>query len=318
MEKDRFDSNSDNGNNPDKSPDWEKMVGQAYAFKGQTTTNGYHDSAQEKKGVESIGTNTYLSVVIPAYNEARRLPTTLDKVLKWLDSQPYHSEVVVVDDGSKDSTAAIVQRLMQSRQTANEDDSQRSRLRLIENPHRGKAFAVRTGMLQGCGDFILFSDADLATPVNEASKLLFWLDQGFDVAIGSREGVGARRYGEPYYRHVMGRAFNLLVRLITGSPFQDTQCGFKAFTRHSAHDLFHRVKLYNDGDEGANKVQGAMVTGFDVEVLFLALKKGYRVKEVPVEWYHVPGSKVNPVKDSLRNLGDVLTVRWNDLKGKYR
>jgi glycosyltransferase involved in cell wall biosynthesis len=223
--------------------------------------------------------------------------------------------VVVVDDGSSDDTVAVVQRLMQQYLSNTGDETPKCQVRLIENPHRGKGFTVRSGMLQGCGEFILFSDADLCTPISETNKLLFWLDQGFDIAIGSREGIGARRYGEPFYRHLMGRVFNLIVRVVTNSPFQDTQCGFKAFTRAAAYDLFQRVQLYG---ENSPQIQGAMVTGFDVEVLFLALKYNYRVKEVPVEWYHVAGSKVSPVKDSLRMLRDIASVRLNDIKGLYR
>lgn len=283
------------------------QVGRATAFESEIPTR-----------------NLYLSLIIPAYNEARRLPETLDKVLKWLENQPFQSEVVVVDDGSEDTTTTIVQRLMQQRHPnlvgaapsrTRPTKAVHCELRLIENPHRGKAYAVRTGMLEGRGQFIFFADADLATPISETSKLLFWLDQGFDVVIGSREGVGARRFSEPYYRHLMGRIFNLIVRVLTNSPFQDTQCGFKAFTRRAAYDLFQRVQLYTADNQS---VRGAMVTGFDVEVLFLALKQGYRVKEVPVEWYHVSGSKVNPIKDSLRNFRDVLSVRFNDIKGVYR
>ncbi len=262
-----------------------------------------------------VGTGeVYLTVVIPAYNEERRLPESLAKVLTWLDEQAYRSEVLVIDDGSDDSTIQTLQRTIEERQTRQNEEAGHCRLSVVANPHRGKAFTVRTGMLQGQGRYILFSDADFSTPIEDVSKLLPWLEQNYDVAIGSREGKGAQRYDEPFYRHLMGRVFNLLVKLVTFSPFEDTQCGFKAFRREVAHDLFSRVQLYG---ENSGPVQGAMVTGFDVEILFLARKRGYKVREVPVYWYHFNGSKVNPFKDSLRMIGDILKVRLNDWRGLY-
>jgi dolichyl-phosphate beta-glucosyltransferase len=265
---------------------------------------------------EEIGTSElFLSVVIPAYNEERRLPESLATVLEWLDQQSYRSEVLIVDDGSEDATVEVVQKAIAQRQDKEKAEETGCHLQLVANEHRGKAYAVRSGMLQGQGRYILFSDADFSTPIVDTEKLLAWLEQGYDVAIGSREGQEAHRYDEPFYRHLMGRVFNLLVRTMTFSGFQDTQCGFKAFTRAAAQDLFKSVQLYG---ENSKKVKGAMVTGFDVEVLFLARKKGYKVREVPVQWYHVGGSKVSPIKDSLRMVGDVLKVRLNDLRGLYR
>jgi dolichyl-phosphate beta-glucosyltransferase len=245
-----------------------------------------------------------VSVVIPAYNEMRRLPTTLARVQTYLRAQPYAYELLVVDDGSADDTAATAER-------AAAGDP---RVRVIRNPHMGKGVTVRAGMLAATGRYIVYSDADLSTPIEEFDKLLAWLRQGYDIAIGSREGQGARRYNEPGYRHFMGRVFNKMVQVIALRQFNDTQCGFKAFTREASEDLFRRVQIYGDN---AGQVKGAMVTGFDVEVLYLALKRGYRVKEVPVEWYYASGSKVNPARDSLRLLGDVFRVRWNDVRGKY-
>jgi glycosyltransferase involved in cell wall biosynthesis len=248
----------------------------------------------------------YLTIVIPAYNEARRLPTTLATVWAYLGRQPYQAEVIVVDDGSEDNTAALVEAL----------NTAAAPVRLIRNPHLGKGATVRTGMLAGGGRYILYSDADFSTPIDEIEKLLPWLeDHEYDIAIGSREGQGARRIGEPGYRHLMGRVFNTLVRIIALRQFADTQCGFKCFTRAAAHDLFRQVQLYG---EGAEQVKGARVTGFDVEVLYLALKRGYKVKEVPVKWIYFSGSKVNPAADSLRLLLDVVKVRLNDMQGKYR
>ncbi len=246
----------------------------------------------------------YLSVVIPAYNESVRLPTTLQKVVAYLEAQPYPAEVLVVDDGSTDNTVAL----------AKEIAAEHPIVRVIENDHRGKGYTVRTGMLAGAGKFILFSDADLAVPIEETGKLLAHLQEGYDVVIGSREGQGAKRIDEPWLRHFMGRVFNFFIHLIALRGFQDTQCGFKAFTREATQDLFNRVQLYG---ENAARITEAAVTGFDVEVLFLAVKLGYRVKEVPVTWIYGEETKVNPLKDSWRNLKDVIAVRWNDLSGKY-
>lgn len=245
-----------------------------------------------------------VTVVIPAYNEARRLPTTLARVQEYLNGQPYSYELLVVDDGSSDNTAELAAAVA----------AIDSRVRVIRNPHMGKGVTVRTGMLAALGRYILYSDADLSTPISELTKLLAWLEKGYDIAIGSREGQGARRYGEPGYRHLMGRVFNTFVQLIALRQFNDTQCGFKAFTREATQDLFRAVQIYGDN---AGQVKGAMVTGFDVEVLYLALKRRYRVKEVPVEWYYASGSKVSPVRDSLRLVRDVVHVRWNDIRGKY-
>ena len=259
----------------------------------------------ETEGAAAEGTQEpYLSVVIPAYNEEARLPDTLDKVMGYLAGQPYAYEVIVVDDGSADSTADLVD-------TAAE---KYPALRVIRNPHRGKGYAVRTGVLEARGKYILYSDADLSAPIEEVEKLLPYLRGRYQVAMGSREGVGAARYDEPYYRHLMGRVFNTFVKLVALPRFNDTQCGFKAFKRDAAHRLFRGLHLYGDK---SGEVQGAMVTGFDVEVLYLALKWGYRVKEVPIRWYYSKGANVNPIKDSYRMLKDILKVRLNDLRGRY-
>jgi len=246
----------------------------------------------------------YLSVIIPAYNEAIRLPKTINTILTYLKQQSYSVEMLVVDDGSADNTVALAKELAQKY----------PEVRVIENDHRGKGYTVRTGMLQGSGKYILFSDADLATPIEEIEKLLPYLEDGYDVVIGSREGQGARRIGEPFYRHLMGRIFNFIIRLITLGGFQDTQCGFKVFTHKAAHDLFTRAQLYG---ENARQIKEAAVTGFDVEILFLAVKYGYRVKEVPVKLIYGDETKVNPLKDSWRNFKDVVSVRLNDLTGRY-
>ena len=262
------------------------------------------DAGESK--ITQLQSEPYLSIVIPSYNEERRLPGTLSKVTAYLQAKGRSAEIWVVDDGSSDHTTAVVEQA----------SAANPMVHLIRNEHRGKAYAVRTGMLAASGQFVLFSDADGATPIEEADKLLPYLEEGADVAIASREGKDARRFDEPWHRHIMGRVFNLIVRLLAVPGIHDTQCGFKAFRRQAARDLFGNMQLY--GETTAGPVKGAMLTGFDVEILFLARKWGHRIVEVPVHWSYGAESKVHPIKDSWRNLRDVLLVRWNDLRGRYR
>lgn len=243
-------------------------------------------------------------MVIPAYNEEKRLPDTLARVAEYFRARSAPVEILVVDDGSSDSTANLVDAFAR----ANPE------VRLIRNPHRGKGYTVRTGVLGAQGARVLVCDADLATPIEEEQKLQQWLDNGYAIAIASREGLGARRIGEPAYRHFMGRVFNLITRMIAVGGFEDTQCGFKMFESGAARDIFGRVQLYG---ENAAVVHGAAVTAYDVEVIFLAVKHGYKVKEVPTEWRYGTQTKVNPLTDSMRNFSDVLRVRINDWQGKY-
>jgi glycosyltransferase involved in cell wall biosynthesis len=245
-----------------------------------------------------------LSIVIPAYNEQQRLPGTLSALDAYLNADWPVSEAIIVDDGSSDATLHI----------AREFASGHPRFRVLALPHRGKASAVRAGMLVASGRIVLFSDADLSTPLTHTADLVAAIRAGADVAIGSREGVGARRIGEPAYRHVMGRAFNAIVRTLAVPGINDTQCGFKAFRQPVAQDLFRRARLYS----GERILSGPRVTGFDVEILYLARRRGYRIIEVPVQWRHVAGSKVRPVRDAARMFGDVAHVRFNALTGRYR
>lgn len=245
-----------------------------------------------------------LSVVIPAYNEERRLPATLGRVLDYLAQQPYTAEVIIADDGSSDGTATYVDRQLDAHHN----------LFLLRLDHRGKGYAVRAGAMMARGDYVLLCDADLAVPIEEWDRLRVQLENGFDVVIGSREGLGARRLGEPWYRHVMGRVFNMIVRLLAVGGIQDTQCGFKALRRAVAQDLFRRVRIYGDD---APRVNGAAVTAYDVELLYLAVRRGYRVAELPVPWRYGEETKVSPLRDSWRNLRDVLKVRWFALRGSY-
>lgn len=246
----------------------------------------------------------YLSLIIPAYNEAQRISTTLAEVYVYLQSQPYSSEVIVVDDGSSDATGAILAQAQ----------AWFVGLRVIANQHRGKAVAVRTGVLAAAGDYVMFADADLSTPLTEIARPLDALHSRAEVAIGSREGIGAQRIGEPSYRHVMGRGFNWLTGLIVGQPFRDTQCGFKGFRRAVALRLFQQCRLYGDD---APVLKRSAVTAFDVEILFLALLNGYRIEAIPVEWHYRAGSKVNPLADSLHLLCDLVRIRWNAVLGRY-
>jgi dolichyl-phosphate beta-glucosyltransferase len=245
-----------------------------------------------------------LSVVVPAYNEEPRLPDSLRQIMAYLDTQPYRSELIVADDGSTDATAALAEQLSAGHPS----------LHLLRLDHRGKGFAVRAGALAARGEYVLLCDADLAVPIEDWERLRRVLENGFDVAIGSREGLGARRLGEPWYRHLMGRVFNMIVRAVAVGGIQDTQCGFKALRQSVAVDLFEQVRIYG---ADAPRVQGAAVTAYDVELLFLARRRGYRIAEVPVPWRYGTETKVSPIRDSWRNLRDVLTVRWYALRGKY-
>jgi dolichyl-phosphate beta-glucosyltransferase len=237
------------------------------------------------------------SIVIPAYNEGERLGITLEKVLGYVREQPWNAEVevIVVNDGSRDNTAEVV------RDFAAKD----SVLRLLENPgNRGKGYAVRNGMLSARGEVVMFSDADLSSPIEELPKLLAALAAGADIAIGSRwlrAELQTRRQSR--HRQLFGRVFNLLLRIILGLRFKDTQCGFKAFTRRAAQTILplQRIERW----------------GFDPEILFLACKFGFRVEEVPVHWGHVGGTRINPLLDGARMFWEMVRIRWYDLTGKY-
>lgn len=251
----------------------------------------------------SEGEPPFLSVVVPAYNEADRLPSTIQAIAAYLLDQPYTSEIIVVDDGSDDGTGNVARRALDQRIPGS----------VLELDHRGKAAAVRTGVLAASGRNVLFTDADLSTPIASVEKLLELRKNGNDVVIGSREGVHARRIREPVYRHLMGRAFNWFVRAIAVRGVRDTQCGFKLFGRAAVEDIFPRLVLH----QSDASLRGPRVSAFDVEVLYIAERQGFKVAEAPVVWTHVPGSKVRPGVDAIRMFMDVLQVRWNALRGKY-
>ena len=236
------------------------------------------------------------SIVIPAYNESGRLGNTLDQVIAFARQQHWRAEVVVVNDGSSDNTAALVRRYVRSH----------PQVRLVENPgNRGKGFSVRNGMLNASGDIILFTDADLSSPITEAPKLLSAIEAGADVAIGSRwlePSLQTRR--QSLLRQVLGRVYNLLMRLILGLDFKDTQCGFKAFTRNAARKIFPAQQIER--------------WGFDPEVLFLAKNAGLRVKEVPVRWSHDTGTRIHPFRDGFQMFVEMISIRMADIRGEYR
>lgn len=240
-------------------------------------------------------TDITYSIVIPAYNEGERLGATLEKVLEYVTEQGWDAEVVVVNDGSRDNTAELALAF-------SERDS---RLRLVENPgNRGKGYSVRHGMLQAHGEVIIFSDADLSSPIEEMPKLLDALAAGADIAVGSRwmrADLQTKRQSPA--RQIFGRVFNLLLRLILGLRFKDTQCGFKAFTRQAARTILPLQRI-----EG---------WGFDPEILFLARKFGFRVQEVPVRWAHSEGTRINPLIDGARMLLETACIRWYDVSAKY-
>lgn len=249
----------------------------------------------------------FLSIVIPVWNEQACLAGNLDTVIRYLRKQEYTSEVIVVDDGSTDATTDVA-RVFAA------EHSGTPPLRLIENEHRGKGYAVRSGLLAGTGKYLLFTDADLSTPVYEIGKVIGALEMGADIAIGTRQGIGAERVDEPLVRSLLRRLFNLLVRLISGLPYRDTQAGFKGFTREVAQDLFERVRLYG---EDAGEIRGRALTAFDVEVLYLATRAGYRIEEIPVRWEYDLQSRRIPLRDAARMLSDVIRVRWMAAHGAY-
>ena len=235
------------------------------------------------------------SIVIPAYNESQRIVATLDKILAHIAQEKWSAEVVVVNDGSRDNTAEIVRGYAQAN----------SAVRLVENPgNRGKGYSVRNGMQHAIGDILLFSDADLSSPIYEATKLFAAIDAGADVAIGSRWlNAQLQTERQPLYRQLFGRIFNLLNRIILGLRYKDTQCGLKAFTRKAAETVFTRQHIER--------------WGFDPELLFLANKFHFTVREIPVEWAHDDRSKINPLVDGMKMFIEMLRIRWNDLSGKY-
>ena len=235
----------------------------------------------------------HLSIVVPAHNEELRLPGSLSLILEHLRQQPYSWEVLVVENGSSDRTAEVAERFAQAA----------AGLRVLREARRGKGLAVRRGMLEATGEYRFICDADLSMPIDQINRFLPPELQDYDIAIASREAAGAVRYGEPFYRHWVGRAFNLIVRRLAVPGLQDTQCGFKCFRGEAADVLFPLQRLHG--------------WTFDVELLFVALRRGYRVVEVPIPWYYYPGSRISILRDSLAMFTDLFRIRRNWRRGLY-
>lgn len=246
------------------------------------------------------------SIVIPMYNEEGRITKTLTQTLAFMSSFAPSFEIIVVDDGSKDSSVEMVETY----------STDRTEISLIKNKHKGKGIAVRTGMLAAKGKYILMMDADMSTPIDELKRLANWIkENNFDIAIASREGIGAHRVEEPFYRHIMGRTFNYLVSLVAVQGFKDTQCGFKLFTQEAAKNTFSRLIVYGDKDKEISK---PFLGAFDVEILFIAKSLGYSIKEVPVKWNYVPTTRLHVLNTSLKMARDVFLIRLNGLRGAYK
>jgi dolichyl-phosphate beta-glucosyltransferase len=248
-----------------------------------------------KLALKAKGLMAKYSIIIPAYNEGARLAATLDRVQAYVTEQHWDIEIIVVNDGSRDRTPEII------------DDYARRNpaLRGIDNPgNHGKGYSVRNGMLNATGEVLLFSDADLASPIEEANKLFAALGSGADIAIGSRwlrPELQTRR--QSLLRQLYGRIFNLALRILLGLNFKDTQCGFKAFTRTAAQKIFPRQRIER--------------WGFDPELLYLARREKLKVVEVAVLWSDQQGTRISPLRDGLRMLTEVLKIRWDALTGKY-
>lgn len=235
----------------------------------------------------------YLSIIIPAHNEEKRLPIAFKKIDSFLKKQKYSYEVVVVENGSRDKTSEV----------AREFSKTHPYVKLMEVKTRGKGLAVQQGMLAAKGEFRFICDSDLSMPIEELPKFLPPKTKGFDVMIGTREGKGARRVGEPFKRHFIGRVFNLIIKLTILPGFEDTQCGFKMFSSEAAKELFSIQKLNG--------------IGFDIELIFLAKKKGYKIKEIPILWYFDADSRMKLVQDSMKAIAEIWQIRKAWLAGEY-
>lgn len=237
----------------------------------------------------------FLSIIIPAHNEEQRLPPSLVKIDVFLKKQDYTAEVIIVENGSKDNTYAVAMEYAQKYPY----------IRVIQSPDniRGKGLAVKQGMLAAEGDWRFICDADLSMEIDDLVYFLPPYVENHDVIIASREVHGAKRIDEPSYRHFMGRINNIIIKLAALPDFEDTQCGFKMFRREVAEDLF--------------EVQRMNGIGFDVELLFIAKKRGYKIKEVPITWYYDPYSTMRLWDDSVKMLKEIWEIRQNWRKGDY-
>ncbi len=234
-----------------------------------------------------------LSIIIPAHNEEQRLPQTLEQVFNFIQVQSYLTEIIIVENGSHDRTFEIAQAFAQNH----------SPYRVLQEQTPGKGLAVRRGMLAAGGEFRFMCDADLSMPIAEVNRFLPPQINDFDIAIASREAPGAVRYNEPEYRHLGGRAINLMIRALALPGMHDTQCGFKCFRASVAEEIFARQTLTS--------------WSFDIEILFQARRRGYRIREIPIPWYFNADTKLNPIRDALQMALDIFTIHKNALRGHY-
>lgn len=235
----------------------------------------------------------WLSIVIPAHNEERRLPPSLEKIDDFLKTQPFEAEVIIVENGSTDRTLEIAETFAE----------EHPYVRPIQAAVRGKGLAVKVGMQAARGEYRFICDADLSMPIEEVLKFLPPQAEGYDVVIATREGAGARRVGEPEHRHLMGRVLNWIIKITAVRGIEDTQCGFKMFTRQAAEDLF--------------EMQQMVGIGFDIELIYIAKKRGYRIKEVPITWYFDADSRMRLIHDSLHVLLEIYEIQRNWRRGVY-
>jgi dolichyl-phosphate beta-glucosyltransferase len=237
--------------------------------------------------------NPFLSIVIPAHNEESRLPPSLEQIDAFLKTQPYTYEVIIVENGSTDRTVAVSEAFARTHPY----------VRVIQAAVRGKGLAVKVGMQEAHGDWRFICDADLSMPIDDLPQFLPPQSGDAEIIIASREGKGANRVGEPEHRHIIGRVNNFIIKLTAVRGFEDTQCGFKMFSRHTAEDLFG--------------VQQMIGIGFDIELLFIARKRGYKIKQVPITWYFDPDSRMRLVGDSMYLLAEIWQIRRNWFRGVY-
>lgn len=246
----------------------------------------------------------YISVVIPCFDEMANLQKgVLDHVVHFFEKKQYEYEIIIVDDGSKDGSEVFIEQFRK----------ENPHIKLIENDHLGKAGTVTTGMLQARGDYVLFTDMDQATPIEELEKLLPYFDKNYKVVIGSRN---SNRKGAPLSRLIISRASMILRKIIVGLPdISDTQCGFKMFTHTASQEIFTKIHTSHNGFKKIS--QSSVTSGFDVEVLLIAERLGYSIKEVPVNWSYVETRRVSPIGDSIEGLRELFVIRSNQMKGKY-
>jgi len=244
------------------------------------------------------------SIVIPTYNEAGQITSTLTQIVNFMRNFSKEFEIIVVDDGSLDSTVQII----------SDYKKENKEVYLIKNPHMGKGPALSTGVKKAKGTYIYLCDTDLSGPITELKKLAVWMtDHDYDIVIASREGIGAERVGEPFYRHLMGRVFNTLVRLLLLPGIQDSQCGFKLLKRDVTKKLFSKFEMLGTKKE----IKAAYTGAWDVEILFMARLIGYTIKEVPIKWIFVKTTRVHPIRDSIKMVTEILHIKKKALMGKY-